>query len=66
VPLRARRIVKFIVGDSTRWRHPIMGRSQWASQNAPNVWWKTLKPHLPRFRRTVDVAVADTARQLEG
>lgn len=67
IPVRARLVVKYIVGSASRWRHPIMGRrSTWVSQNAPNVWWKTLQPHLPRFRAQVDRAVSDTARQLEG
>ncbi len=67
IPARARPLVKYIVGSASRWRHPIMGRrSTWVTQNAPNVWWRTLKKHLPRFRREVDQAVAHTARQLEG
>lgn len=57
VPPRIRRVVKFVVGDSKRWRHPIMGRrSRWASQNAPNVWWKTVRPQLPRYNREVEAA----------
>lgn len=67
LPARPRRLAKYIVGGAGRWRHPIMGRrSAWASQNAPNVWWKVLRRHLPRFRSEVDDAVADTARRLEG
>lgn len=66
VPARLQRLVRYVVGDSKRWRHPIMGnRRAWASQNAPNVWWKTLRPHLPRFNREVAAAVERTAQQLQ-
>jgi len=65
VPPRIRRVVKFVVGDAHRWRHPIMGRRRaWASQNAPNVWWKTLRPHIPDFNREVARAVQRTEEQL--
>lgn len=65
VPPRARQLIKYVVGDAKRWRHPIMGRrSRWASQNAPNVGWKTLRPHLPRFNRAVQSAVTRTEQQL--
>lgn len=66
IPMRVRPLVKYIAGGSTRWRHPIMGRrSRWASQNAPNVWWKTLRPQLARFRREVDQALERTADAIE-
>jgi len=70
VPPRIRRVVKFVVGDAHRWRHPIMGKNRdgsWrgaASQNAPNVWWKTLRPHIPDFNREVARAVQRTEEQL--
>lgn len=66
IPMRARPLVKYIAGGSTRWRHPIMGRrSRWASQNAPNVWWRTLRPQLRRFRSEVDQALQRTADAIE-
>lgn len=66
VPVRVRRLVKYVVGDAKRWRHPIMGnRSRWASQNAPNVWWKTVRPHIPRFNREVAAATRRTEEQLQ-
>jgi hypothetical protein len=65
VPPRLRRVVKYVVGDAKRWRHPIMGnRRSWANQNAPTVWWKTLRPHLPKFSREVSAAVRRTEEQL--
>lgn len=66
IPPRIRRLVKYVLGSSTRWRHPIMGnRNAWASQNAPNVWWKTLRPFLPRFSREVAEATRRTEEQLQ-
>lgn len=66
VPTRIRPLVKYVVGNASKWRHPIMGRrSRWAGQNAPNVWWKTVRPHLPRFNREVEAATRRTERQLE-
>lgn len=65
VPVRLQRLVKYVVGDSKRWRHPIMGnRRAWATQNAPNVWWRTLRPHIPRFNREVAQAVQRTEERL--
>jgi len=65
IPPRIRRLVKYVLGDSRRWRHPVMGnRSAWVSQNAPNVWWKTLKPFLPKFARSVAEATRRTEEQL--
>jgi hypothetical protein len=65
VPPRIRRLVKYVLGDSKRWRHPVMGRrSRWASQNAPNVWWRTLRPMLPRYNREVQAATNRTENQL--
>jgi hypothetical protein len=66
VPVRVRRVVKFVVGDAQRWRHPIMGRrSRWAGQNAPNVWSKVVRRHMPRYNREVDAAVRLTDDWLE-
>lgn len=65
VPPRIRRLVKYVLGSATRWRHPVMGnRNAWVSQNAPNVWWKTLQPFLPRFNREVAEATRRTEEQL--
>lgn len=65
IPPRIRRLVKYVLGSSARWRHPVMGnRSAWVSQNAPNVWWKTLKPFLPKFSREVAEATRRTEEQL--
>lgn len=66
VPVRVRRVVKFIVGGKGRWRHPIMGRrSRWAGQNAPNVWWRTIQADLPRFNQAVETATQRTEQQLQ-
>lgn len=66
IPPRIRRLVKYVLGDATRWRHPVMGnRRAWVTQNAPNVWWKTLKPFLPRFNREVAEATRRTEEQLQ-
>lgn len=66
VPPRIRRLVKYVLGDANRWRHPVMGnRNAWVSQNAPNVWWKTLKPFLSRFNREVAEATRRTEEQLQ-
>lgn len=66
IPPRIRRLVKYVLGDSHRWRHPVMGnRNAWVSQNAPNVWWRTLKPFLPRFNREVAEATRRTEEQLQ-
>jgi hypothetical protein len=67
VPPRIRRTVRYVVGYSPRWRHPIMGnRSRWAGQNAPNVWPKVMPRHLSRFNREVAQAVTRTERQIQG
>lgn len=66
IPPRIRRLVKYVLGESRRWRHPVMGnRNAWVSQNAPNVWWRTLKPFLPRFNREVAEATRRTEEQLQ-
>jgi hypothetical protein len=66
IPPRIRRLVKYVLGSSTRWRHPVMGnRNAWVTQNAPNVWWKTLQPFLPRFNREVAEATRRTEEQLQ-
>lgn len=70
VPVRIRKTVKYVAGSRQRWRHPIMGKKPdgtWrggAGQNAPNVWWKTVKPHIPRFNREVAGAVQRTEERL--
>jgi hypothetical protein len=66
VPPRIRRLVKYVLGSAKRWRHPVMGRkSRWVGQNAPGVWWPTLKPHLPRFAREVEKATRRAEEQLQ-
>lgn len=66
IPARVRRVVKFIVGNEKRWRHPIMGnRKRWVERRTPNLWDQIIPKHLRRFRREVDEAVAETARRIE-
>lgn len=66
VPPRIRRVVKYVVGYASRWRHPIMGnRSRWAGQNAPNVWRKVVPPRLRRFNEEIEQAVERVSRRLE-
>lgn len=66
VPPRIRKLVKYIAGAAQRWRHPVMGdRDVWVGQHAPNVWWPTLRRHLPMFRRNVSRAIDRAAQRIE-
>lgn len=66
IPPRIRRVVKYVVGEAKRWRHPVMGnREVWVSQNAPNVWEPVARRHLDDFRREVDSAIDRAARRIE-
>ncbi len=66
IPASKRRTVKYIVGSSPRWSHPVMGnRRAWVTRQTPNLWMKVVPKHLGRFRREVDEAVEAVARRIE-
>lgn len=64
VPRRIRQLVKYVVGYSKRWRHPIMGTNAWVGQNAPTVWPKVAPKQIGRFSAGIRVAVDNIERSL--
>lgn len=66
MPYRIRQLFPYFVGIRTRLRHPIMGDPElWVSQRIPNVWWKRLRRHIPKFRRAGERALENVARIIE-
>jgi len=47
-----------------RWRHPVFGRDVWTQQRGVSWFYPTLARHELAFRRAVEQAMAETAREL--
>lgn len=50
-----------------RWRHPVYGNPLvWTQQTGQEVFYKTLTAYEPKFRKGVEEAMEEIAREIEG
>jgi hypothetical protein len=56
-------LVRGMAGQG-RWRHPVFGRDVWTQQQGQPWFYQTMQHHEVAFRRAVEQAMAETAREL--